>query len=844
MLEIGLLTPEIIEKSKLFKGKNRANTFCTDFALINGIICENHYENAPYLINDNGVARIYYNNKIQDIDPSKEIQYGIRPVIKYSTIKEFCHELSPFYLDKDNFKRVIFGNFPGKVTYLVGGIKKYGETTGKKYAYEYGTTVTKYHDEYRQISSGEHYALVEDKRYYKKPEIEREEIFKIEKITWLVDEELDIAVCQDVIMAGIPFGSKNNSFKQSTIYDYLNNHFKNEIISKKRQIAIERFDEFEVRLLTPEEFKQGAFQNAIKGVKVNGTDFSEFTGFKKQAWALAGEYTEDNTYCWAVNCKTNELSNGYIVDNDQLGIRPVIQFRGNQDYFSSRSLGAENGFLKVIMGEYPQRILPDSYMDKNLNTALANGDLKKTGRTFYINRTDVGIFSPFESDEYVDNDGGKFVIVGKRYLTNPTDGTKIPNHRWMKVEPLVWFYDRQHELLMTKDVIIGGIRNGESKKINNFEESEIYKYLNKYFKFDAFNTLEFNIISNDNVNNYTVDTNKTKAKKKDNVYDFTLERVDEEDIIRGCIKGDIPVFLHGESSEGKSARVKQIDSDCVILYLSNATPESLNGKSVYDPNKGEIVDMPPSWYVKLKKKCEEEPDNIHVLFFDELTNALPSIQGMAFNIILDREVNGVWKLPSNCRIAASGNDMDESLAANELAKPLFNRLAHVYIKTTVPNWLKWASKNNIHPAIYAFVAYNGEKVLRTKYNGEKPHADPRRWEMASNMLYATNKPYLLRGILGEGITEQLVAFCKQTVITLDDVLNHNYTNEDLKMNVGQKYMTAVGLSLVDEEHVKEVREFVTNLGAEICATFDSMWCHGDEERIKKLAEIDMLSNKR
>ena len=334
--------------------------------------------------------------------------------------------------------------------------------------------------------------------------------------------------------------------------------------------------------------------------------------------------------------------------------------------------------------------------------------------------------------------------------------------------------------------------------------------------------------------------NGHKAKKKDNVYDFNLERVDEEDIIKGCIEGDIPVFLHGESSEGKSARVKQIDADCTILYLSNATPESLNGKSVYDPNKGKIVDMAPSWYTKLVSKCESEPDKVHVLFFDELTNALPSIQGMAFNIILDREVNGVWKLPSNCRIAASGNDMDESLAANELAKPLFNRLAHVYIKTTVPNWLNWASKNNIHPAIYAFVAYNGEKVLRTEYNGEKPHADPRRWEMASKLLYATNTPHLLRGIIGEGVTAQLVAFCKQTVITLEDVLNHNYTKEDLKMNIGQKYMTAVGLSLVDETNLKEVREFVSMLGAEICATFDSMWSHGDEDRIKKLAELETI----
>ena len=40
--------------------------------------------------------------------------------------------------------------------------------------------------------------------------------------------------------------------------------------------------------------------------------------------------------------------------------------------------------------------------------------------------------------------------------------------------------------------------------------------------------------------------------------------------------------------------------------------------------------------------------------------------------------------------------MSESLSANKLAEPLFNRFAHVYIKTTTEKWLKWASENNIY----------------------------------------------------------------------------------------------------------------------------------------------------
>ena len=264
------------------------------------------------------------------------------------------------------------------------------------------------------------------------------------------------------------------------------------------------------------------------------------------------------------------------------------------------------------------------------------------------------------------------------------------------------------------------------------------------------------------------------------------------------------------------------------------------------------------WYEKLKEKCERAPDKLHILFFDELTNALPSIQGMAFNIILDKEVNGKWKLPKNCRIVAAGNDMDDSLAANEMVRPLFSRFAHVYIKTSLNGWLKWASTPNseyerldykererkykIHPAIYAYIAHKGNNALRTKYTGEKPHADPRRWEMASKVLSETNNPYMLKGIIGEELTKEFAAFCKHKVITIDDVIEGNYTEADLKMNVGEKYMTAVGLSLVDEDNVQVVRKFVNKLGPETLATFDTLWTLGDPKRLEKLAELNINKN--
>ncbi len=380
--------------------------------------------------------------------------------------------------------------------------------------------------------------------------------------------------------------------------------------------------------------------------------------------------------------------------------------------------------------------------------------------------------------------------------------------------------------------------------------------------------------------------------ERQNAYNFMFNEVSEEDIIKGAIQSGVAVFLHGRSSEGKSARVKQFDPDCEVVYLRNATLESLNGKSVYvqpitkrievpvaktiiNPDTkqeetiqtieyqdvivkdGYMLDVKPTWLVNLEEKCKKEPDKIHVVFFDELTNALHAIQGMAFNIILDREVNGKWKLPDNARIAAAGNDLSDSMAATTLAEPLFNRFAHVYIETTLDSWLNWAKTPKksyqrldyieepeyeipIHPAIYAFLTLkgrSGRNVLRTQYDGIKPNADPRKWEMASKMLYATRQPEMIRSLIGDGLAKEFVEFCKMKIISLEDVILGNYKSSDYQCDLSQKYITALSLSQVDEENVKVVREFVKKMGMEILTVFDEFWAKGNPEREKKLEDM-------
>lgn len=533
-------------------------------------------------------------------------------------------------------------------------------------------------------------------------------------------------------------------------------------------------------------------------------------------------------------------------------VRPALLSSSVFSQISPNRVRGYNGTEEVEYGEYPQ-YAPDSDMQRRLESEYQRGNLRTTGRDYTFDSTRYDDYSqgfqPVKYDEYEYN-GKKYIRVkansdygSNSFELSNGESYRNGNYVWVEVSPVKWLIDDRTQTLLSKVGLLAGIRFHTDRKNYNgdFSTTDMKEYFDKYMLRDLTQTATLTRVQDMTPEERKqLEEERERAEKRRNPYGLKFGQVSEEEIIRGAIESGVAVFLHGPSSEGKSARVKQIDPTCEIIYLRNATPESLNGKSVYNQATGEMMDVKPSWLKKLEEKCEKEPDRFHIVFLDEITNALPSIQGIAFNIVLDREVNGVWKLPENARIVAAGNDMKDSLAANQLAEPLFNRFAHVYIKTTTESWLKWASEHNIHPAIYSYIAYKKGETLRSKYDGEKPNADPRKWEMASKMLYATGSPEMLRALVGEDITREFVQFCNQQVITLDDVINGNYTDRDIQaLNTAERYATTMGLSQVDDANLEKVRGFVTGLGAEFGAIFDALWTHGDESKLERLAEAKL-----
>ena len=612
------------------------------------------------------------------------------------------------------------------------------------------------------------------------------------------------------------------------------------------------------------------------GTKCAITDFSILSGCTVSPYSIGEDKTKIDTagFWWTKTAKSSRsvrTVDGYgeKYSTDVLafciGARPAIPYSSISS-FPITELSKNNKTKEIKYGEYPQTVVDETY-SQELEKAYNNGKLKTTGKeytTYLLRYQEINSefkVRTYSEYEYKGNKYIRFVSTFKCAGELMSDGRTIQsgNIYWVRVEPIIWLVDLNADIALSKKIIFSGVQfKSERNYKGNFEETDIKQFMDKYFSKEIVSDKDYSQITSEA---QTQNIEEQEPVRDPNPYNFKYDEVSEEDIIRGAVESNVAVFLHGRSSEGKSARVKQLDPDCEIIYMRNATPDSLNGKSVYNSATGEMIDVPPTWYLKIKDKCEREPEKIHIVFFDELTNALPSIQGMAFNIILDKEVNGKWKLPSNSRIVAAGNDLDDSLAANRLAEPLFNRFAHVYINTTVDSWLKWAStpreeykkldykgvnlKQKIHPSIYAYIAYRsycGKDVLRTPYTGNKPNADPRKWEMASKVLYMTNQPEMLRALIGEELTRDFIEFTRQHIITVEDVLNHNYSSSDLEMDVSQKYMTAIGLSMVDDEHFEIVREFMKEIGAEPRALFESMWVHGDQKRLEKLSEIQNVEN--
>lgn len=382
----------------------------------------------------------------------------------------------------------------------------------------------------------------------------------------------------------------------------------------------------------------------------------------------------------------------------------------------------------------------------------------------------------------------------------------------------------------------------------NFEQQDIDTFEMSWIKGDDTRREIVNYID---VSGSSIEYNFENIDNK-----LSYEDINDEALLKYYIDSNVSIFLHGQPGIGKSARVARIDPKCVIVDLAKENKDSIVGTLYLDYDTSEIYQAKPSWLTKLEKICAEDPDNIHIVFFDEFTNAPGIIQGLVMNVCLYHRVGiGGWPLPPNARVVAAGNEVIDSKAAKKMPEPVYGRFSHLYLKFNVENWIKWAIENNIHPLVLDFIInkeYQSEdnsntnnlSVLMPEHQDDQKIVNPRVWEAVSNQIYRLEENYrsgktsginlrILDGKLPDAILQSFLNFAKNysNVITVEGILSGK--KYDLSLYEKPDLLMAIrGLLRVKNEDSEIIRAFIKeNMGNEGLAIFDSLYNNKKEEVI-------------
>ena len=394
-----------------------------------------------------------------------------------------------------------------------------------------------------------------------------------------------------------------------------------------------------------------------------------------------------------------------------------------------------------------------------------------------------------------------------------------------------------------------------------------------------------------------MNTNETTQKKQP-----LQRKMTDTEIINFWIQNGQSVLLRGPSGIGKTQRLKELYPDLIYVKLTNNMfPEKVVGsmnlqtgqpippnfakeallacatdeeKKLIKENVQNLYDLADTIYERSKTAQGKV-----VILLDELLNVKPAVQSLVYTLVLNKlvETGKGLKLPANTVIVATGNQKKYSQVAEDLAEPLEKRFDHILdMQPKVGEWLyEFAIPHKLHPTViaYIFTKYlenrRSEDIKKMGYFYEEPEVgeknldkngcrgktnDPRGWESISNMIYSfeqsltkgelagVDSEYLLKislsSKLREEWAEEFFDFYNNPTLSVEDVVNNNYTKDDLPLTINEKLAQLANLLFAKDNEIAKCREFIRKVcDPEYLAIYDLYWAGNDAARQEKIYEL-------
>jgi hypothetical protein len=312
-----------------------------------------------------------------------------------------------------------------------------------------------------------------------------------------------------------------------------------------------------------------------------------------------------------------------------------------------------------------------------------------------------------------------------------------------------------------------------------------------------------------------------------------------------CLAADKPLFTWGKAGSGKSDNMKQLVEmhgfDGIIdLRLAITDPSDVKGVPVpVKTDKGEV-------WVRWARdsRLPTDPDAKYLIILEELTSASPIVQGMAYQLVLDRGIAD-YVLPKGCRIMAAGNVKSDRGITNTMPGPLRNRFVHVELQPEVDVWAAWAVKNDILPEVVAFVRFKQDQLHHFEPE-MTAFPTPRSLAMLSDLL--KQKPSksietaLIEGCCGRGFAIEFSGFLRMWR-SLPDLKKVETSPMDVEVPTDPSTLYAVTGSLArmaKPQTMTNVVKYMQRLGREFQLIFaNDIGAREDVTLVKNAAFHDM-----
>lgn len=228
----------------------------------------------------------------------------------------------------------------------------------------------------------------------------------------------------------------------------------------------------------------------IYGAKCRVTDYAILLGCKVSEDEYVGEIKDYKNRVGLYGTKTR-ISKGwkdYMAHADYsdafsgvTGIRPITSYKRLAETMHCYKTERFGDLIEAMYCEQPRNIVDDT-TGQALEELYSNGELSSTGK----------VYLSYFNQKFCDNNYTKHVEYtygNEKYIrmvcknTFFSDGRILSNGKeaevnkpyWIKVEPIIWLIDEEHDMALTKEIIDAGVIYGHGK---SFDKTIIYKYSN------------------------------------------------------------------------------------------------------------------------------------------------------------------------------------------------------------------------------------------------------------------------------------------------------------------------------------------------------------------------------